>query len=316
MHSYLNWGFEPTFGNNIRLCKELPYDFDSDENNTFIQRINKLGFDAETDDDVFECPTKHFFNTRVIDLQYFIHNNYKDLLKLFKEVGFKPSSCYKNIENEGGGHIHLSQDRLFEQSEKFQNLFRYNMIVFCANFPELNYLMNNPHDNYNANRFLVNRKVYNRNFKTGRAFYSKPRISALKQLKFGCLYGFNNKCFPIIFRQNTIEFRLFIMPRTLNELKFHFNIAFSIYEMIWNTTLNNKRIINLKRKVTTFKESCKFSKEMFKLIKLNKEEILFIEKFKMPFMKFRFEHDEYWSKELHTNPFDYEESFEEIKLLC
>lgn len=296
----LNFGFEATFGNDINdfmgyhpiTCTSNYNDKTDDPKHP----VRKIGFRMMVDSNTVECASvKGKFQTNKLNQFY---NKYNELSQyLFSNHNLKPSSDYPEIENEGGGHIHISTKEIIKKGPKFHKAFLRNLYNFTINNPELNWLFNGPWDNYNGNSLLG--FVYSRY----EELFISPYQTKFRIKKHNYEYAIENysevnldKSHPIIYRRyyKTIEFRLFMMPRTQQELQLHFDLCFAIYNYIWKTTIAKKTIELKYKKVSelkkiTKKQAIQNSNETFRLLGMEKH-IKLIEELKYPFLDIRYQY--------------------------
>jgi hypothetical protein len=292
----IHFGVEPTFGNNIPYENKLISYWDYTESKTLYtdlySKVTALKFNIEEDSDTIECSSKKY-TFKINDLKPFF-SEYNKLKNIMLKEGFKPSTCYKEIENEGGCHIHLSTLKI-----KRLNLldeFLYNLHIFFINNPELSWLFNNPHDNEIFSPLALN-NLWHDGIRV-------KRLNINDHLKNNSFYLLSKNS-SILYRRgyDTIEFRLFMMPRNNDEFRLHLNLVVAIYNYIFKLT-KNKIKLKSKYKLTnnpknifinhSFKNAYNNIFETFNDIGLSKKDINLIKKIKLPFMKFRYKHDEYY----------------------
>lgn len=126
------------------------------------------------------------------DREQFIFD-YKKLRRRMSMFGLVESSNSKQWNTEGGGHIHLGFPAYVDG---FMDIFIDNIYRFQYRYPQIGWLFNSAYDNYNK--------------------IPKEKSS----------HRFVN----IVPRENTIEFRLFIMPKNLNEFNLHLDFALAVYK--------------------------------------------------------------------------------------
>lgn len=312
----INIGFEPTFGNNLSYGEVSQFRdgellvgmYNYDIYGSLVPRVcessviksshkaefNKIGFNMHQDSGCFECPSiKEKFNT---ENPLYFFKQFGLLIKTFGKYDYKPSSSYNEIENEGGGHIHLSTQFIDKKGKEFKKKFIRNLYNFTINNPELNWIFNDPWDADNANSLL--------SYVGEASIYSERTGEHLgyKKVDYNDLIDFYeedeiSKEFPIINRENlkTLEFRFLMMPRTVEELELHYDLVISIYNYIWKMTSNNKVILpkykNLKEIQSISKSNAKINLiETFKTLKLSNKDIKEIEKIKFPFLEIRYDY--------------------------
>lgn len=333
----LNIGFEPTFGNNVdystiikfRDGNEVKNNFNDDLDHTIWRTWNnmgiyygdsirrsqpisvnnsnenstpghknqfiKIGFEIESDSSTFECPSiLGRFNTNK-PFEFF--KAFKKLTDAFAKEGYKPSSAYDEIENEGGGHIHISTKEIDKKGKDFKRLFLRNLYNFSINNPELNWVFNGPWDVDNANSLLsYSNEVSVYCVRTG-------EFLKTKKVDYNNLIDYYEedeiyKEFPIINREDmkTIEFRFLMMPRDVKELELHYDLVISIYNYIWKLTVKNKLINNKYKSLSEIKKISKTKTkkniiQTFNDLKLSNIHIESMKKRKFPFLDIRYDYD-------------------------
>lgn len=234
----LNFGFEGTY--TYQKPHFLSLDYFTVVN--IDSKLDKIGFNGITYDcgNIYEITTKKG-KFKINDIDIFLEHKKTcdDILSKYMLVA---SSETKNIIDEGGGHIHLSLSEVNKRGIKFKKLFMQNMYSFFILNPWLNWMFNGPYDNINANSMLTERHIAakNNNIET----YSEIYDSWYHILNYDILTDNLNKTLPVIYRKNyqTVEFRIFMMPRNEEETRLHFNLAKCIYNYIYNKTCANERI--------------------------------------------------------------------------
>lgn len=186
--------------------------------------------------------------------------------------------------NLGGCHIHMSMPKI---SEIKQNLFLRNVAILMTNYPQLNWGFNDPNDNQNANSMLTEypRKAID---KTNSALFDLIDFNVNNEwdyYDYDCgertvkkshwIYPFkdNNNVFKIFthkplhvglnkefaIRYNeyfkTVEFRIFDMPKTLDQHILHYDVANSIYNYCLDLTKKGEQI------KPKYKTSSEFAKQ-------------------------------------------------------
>jgi len=282
----INFGVEHTWGNKLNNIEyqKLKYVVKPNihgeiepQRSDFFRSLGEIVESVQNDSDCIETPTDQF---SIKDLKEY-SKNYLDIQKLMLNKHLKESSNYKTIENEGGGHIHLSTD-ILERKTDFDRFLK-NMYIFSINYPELNWIFNNPFDKDNANSLLNSEYEFHQTF-------LDPESNDI------------DKTYPIIYRQayETIEFRFFMMHRSLEESLLHIRIAVSIYNYLFNIEQKSKKLYlkytDVDQFPKTFNQAKNNALELFKLLKLSKEDIKYIKKERFKFMKHRFESDKYYKK--------------------
>lgn len=282
----INFGVEHTWGNKLNsieyqklkyVVKPNIYGDMEQQRSDFFKSLDDIVESVQNDSDCIETPTNQF---SIKELKKY-SENYIAIQKLMLNKHLKESSNYKTIEDEGGGHIHLST-AILERRTNFDRFLK-NMYIFSINYPELNWIFNNPFDKDNANSLL------NCNYE----WHSTLREPDDYEV---------DKTYPIIYRSmyDTIEFRFFMMHRSLEESLLHLRIAVSIYNYLFKITDNDKKIYLKYTDVDQFPKTYNQAKnnalELFKLLKLSKEDIKYIKKERFGFMKHRFESDKYYKK--------------------
>lgn len=221
----INFGYEATYLNSC--YSEVDDDL-----------LYKLGFKFDLDlDSIYEITTIKG-NFKLNNLNKFLLN-YDILNNILKEKNFEISTLYDNdISNDGGGHIHLSLSRVNKKGLNFKLVFMKNMYLFFIKNPWLNWLFNQPYDTYNANSMLIENNQYEQS--------DMRDLETLwyNIIKDNPLTNELSKCLPLLYREfyQTIEFRLFMMPRNNDELILHFNLAICIYNHIFTKTENYFKI--------------------------------------------------------------------------
>lgn len=133
----------------------------------------------------------------------------------------------------GGCHIHLDLSYL---SQQVKILLLKNMAILLSNHPWLNWALNDPNDNINANS-LLSRSTMEK-VEDCLAIHSSIMTSKVKNAKsplsiflMDPLRHILTKHFALRYNieLNTVELRIFNMPTSLEEHLFHYNIAMAIY---------------------------------------------------------------------------------------
>lgn len=298
-----------TFGYEATYIHKDYKEFCSD-NGAFVRWIesyipNKIGenFEMNEDDDCIEI-TNDQSNSIFSLPELHINNKQKTLSRLDKiekimfSKGFMYSTALsKNLERDGGGHIHLNFNEVSlkgESNNDFEEKFLKNLYIFMTNNPEFNWCFNNPYDIYAANSYLKFTPWIN--------YYHATKGNQSKLINFQTYLNTQDlleKCIPkehpVIFRQdfNSLEFRFFMMPRTKEERNLHFNLAVCIYNYIFKITKTGTK---LELKYNKLKELQYISLPQakkniltsMKLLGMFEEDIKLIKKIKFPIMTQRY----------------------------
>lgn len=231
-----------------------------------IDKLNlKDGWPVENEGDVcIETPSPKYEGNPKGFIQFI--SDYRRIFKLMKKIRMVPSSHDGTVYNDGGGHIHISIERILEHSgaeddyenpgSTFVSRFIRNFYVSTINNPWVNWAFNSPIDNENANSLLT--KCSEKNMRLTRMSYSDsdelmPQEYAMVKKNWETLIleerekfltGME-KNFPVIFRgtKQTLEFRFFCMPETEEELLLHFQVAKNWYEHIFKVTKEGQWLV-------------------------------------------------------------------------
>lgn len=146
----------------------------------------------------------------------------------------------------GAGHIHLDLSYL-ERDIKVS--FLKNIGIFMTNNPWLNWALNDPNDNINANSMAGNcvfKKVTDsailfpdkkskkfKNAKTPLDIFLIDPLNTLFIKKFAVRYNSS---------YDTVELRIFDMPNTLEEHLFHYECAMAIYNYCLDVAVSDMEI--------------------------------------------------------------------------
>lgn len=162
----------------------------------------------------------------------------KRSLKRFEAI----ESCLKEDgdSKDGGGHIHMNLKSLFpnlnfDYNQSYEEkrvrhrfyIFYSNMVNFVINNPWLSWAMNSPGDEDGARNFL---SVFNEGHSEIQKYLNTIVSNERANIDY---FGLKDKA--IAYRSNlqTIEFRLFRMPASAEELQFNIDFAYKIYQYIW-----------------------------------------------------------------------------------
>lgn len=188
-----------------------------------IYNIKRLNFDLSRfsniymDDREVECVSKPLI---IKDIPKF----YKDVERLAVLIN---GTIYSKEVNGGGCHINVDMCG----SEINRDLFKLLMVLEGCNHPFLNWCLNDPWDDYNANSYL-DEMSYS---------YNRIRMSTIKRLVYDYQRGYflsGDKRYPISNRSSYIEFRLFDNPQNYQEFEAFTNIALRIRDKIIDRTKN------------------------------------------------------------------------------
>ena len=140
----------------------------------------------------------------------------------------------KSYGGLGGCHIHLD---LSYVGTKEKRAFLKNVAIFISNHPWLNWALNDPNDNVNANS-LISRTNCRRVEESVVDLFPLHKSKDIKKAKTPLEIFLSNplryslhKNFAIRYNRmyDTIEFRIFDMPDSLEQHLFHYNVAMAIY---------------------------------------------------------------------------------------
>lgn len=273
----LHFGVEHTFGSRITgmQYRDLMHGEYYGDKTNLHKALNLYSTGVEKDSDCIEIPSVKLLLSK---LNVFDNNYIKIKELLFKEK-IKESSCYARIQDEGGGHIHLS---LKYVAGKIRKNFYRNMVIFSINNPELAWVFNNPFDKDNSLSML---KTHD---------YIKLERSIRNDSKRNGLIFSDS--------YNTIEFRFFMMHRNLEECHLHLRLSIAIYNYLFN--LSNRQIklylkyTDLDQFPATFTQAKNNILELFKTLQVSDSDIKYIKKERFKFMKQRFDSDAYYKKRI------------------
>lgn len=218
------FGFESTWRNKVRKWKnmnEATYNLEPTLALIIMQRQHMY---------FFRDPKVDFYNIEIptIPIPSFIEDRFfeqfqelKDLLGMYNIV---PSSCSDDSHLEGGGHIHLDLGCNFKRKSKTRGLFLQNLLRFMISNPYLAWAFNCPMDSV-ASICPIH--------------YYLTYTETLKSDKKA------NKCYSVMLRGefNTVEFRFFSMPKTVEQLKYHLSVARAIYKYCFDMACRREVIL-------------------------------------------------------------------------
>lgn len=197
------------------------------QSNSKISKYAWINRNLEADECGCEVPTPVIKNLNDVT------NYYNQFMEFVNESDLT-TEINKSYGGLGGCHIHLDVSYI-EKEEKIA--FLKNVAVFISNHPWLNWALNDPNDNVNANSLIsrtncpkVEQSIVNmspfpipKKIKKANTpleiFLSDPlRYSLHKHfaIRYNTMY-------------DTIEFRIFDMPDSLEQHLFHYNVAMAIY---------------------------------------------------------------------------------------
>lgn len=259
-----------------------------DRQNEPISKHSWINKNFQSDDCGCEIPTP-------------IVNNKKEVITYFKQ--FKRFVVSHNLTINiadakcGGGGCHIHKDISFMTPSQ-KKLFIKNVGVFFINYPELNWGFNDVNDNINANSLLNDYSSYEK------SNYMSHNINIAFIDHNDLLYPYNNnnpivkkfgydnnpinlflayptklilkKRFAMKYNKDykTVEFRIFDMPKTLNQHLLHDDVATAIYNYCYKLTMK-KQLLKLEyTKFSDYKFSVKNSITRFNkvmdLLKISK----------------------------------------------
>lgn len=205
-----------------------------------------------TDDGVIEIPSPpHETYKEVITF----YNGLEKLMKRFELVPWK--------EGEAGGGLHFHMD-MPNLKITMLSAFLRDLFVDIANRPYLTWIFNEPHDIWNANSF----------------FRTHASTRFIQKLNKGVFFDFNaldkadfwRKGKPIRYDSytNTIEYRMFEMARSKEELVAMLNFICNYYEQFIdaysNKTYREKVSLWIDRNTYNDKEYVKHYIESFQML--------------------------------------------------
>lgn len=222
---FSNVGVEPTFYPNIRLPKELTLFRHNLEDRVWDRLSNALinigkfrqlhpWLKKSTVDDCnLEVPSPHHYKTANA-----ITADFNKLYNVLKKHTYEPSSVIDRSV-EGGCHINFNLADRSSQDQAFVEKFVWNLVKFLNANPALVWSFLAPEDNQSS-----------------KIVCSKP--NSIFNLSKGQLLTARRKNWS---DQNVeyIELRFFMMPRTVQEFKFHIQCADKILKYVWNKTVNH-----------------------------------------------------------------------------
>lgn len=180
---FFNAGFEYTFH-----YQQTGFDF-SDLQILLNKRLEGCEISKIYEDfGVFEIVTKPYGN---------LNNTFRDFIKIFEVT--KQYKLVPYIKNKGGGGLHINLDiKKFEHA----NYTYLNLIRFIHNFPQLNWIFNEPSDIRTANSLYFLKE--------------KKEVFFDLQKAINCICS---KSKSIRFCENYFELRFFEMPHNIEEFK-------------------------------------------------------------------------------------------------
>lgn len=241
---FSNVGVEPTFYPNIRLPKELTiinheledYIWDNLSHNLYdnykFRRLHSWLTRGTVDGNNLEVPSPHHYQTANA-----ITADFSKLCNVLKKHIYEPSSVIDRSV-EGGCHINFNLADRSTQDNEFVTKFMWNLVMFLNANPALVWSLLAPEDNQSSKIVCS---------KSSSIFdLSKGQLLTARRNNWS-----DNK---IIYT----ELRFFMMPRTVEEFKFHIVCADKILKYVWNKTVNHG-YFNFKNNCETLKQY-KFAK--------------------------------------------------------
>lgn len=237
---------------------------------------------AQDDDDCLEIPTPIVKNRKEVKKYYEEFSDAVRKLKLTTDM--------HKADGLGGCHIHISLSSIPEGLKK---AFIRNIYRFVTNYPELNWGFNDPNDNYNANCMLALpfnfeiRHLPSKDKQMIQKLHKKTNLKFEKRKSeirsnYHLVSHFNqtvtNKQCAINYREakNTMEFRFFDMPNSLERHLLHVEVAQKIFEYCKRMTEGKYLIFNKRSSVLPVdfrdypcKEAIEGFKEAMKIIGIN-----------------------------------------------
>jgi len=144
-----------------------------------------------------------------------LFEEYEKIDTLLKEHGFKPY-----IKNKGGGGLHINIG--INKSHSKSGLLYFNLVNLISNYPELNWVFNEPSDNKTANNLQLS-YLYITNYNM---LYHKSDIELLDITTMN-----TSKTYSMVLNKDYIELRFFEMSRDLNEFKDYLDLVEGLYSI-------------------------------------------------------------------------------------
>lgn len=215
---------------------------------TTISKVKWIQENIESDDCGLEIPSPKA-TTKEIAIKYF--NQFKRFV-----VRHKLSIDINTGNNAlGGCHIHLDTTPM---TKAFRKKFLINVAIFLSNNPQLNWGFNDVNDNYNANS-LLNDDYY---------AFSHDGTMLTKFIRKPLAEGFAKR-YALRYNQGyqTLELRIFDMPKNLKQHILHSDVAQAIYQYCLIKTNRGERFVREYKKISdcnfTLSESInRFNKTM------------------------------------------------------
>lgn len=216
------------------------------QKNSVISKYRWINNNIEPDECGCEVPTP------IAKSLNSVKNYYNQFMEFVKESDLT-TEINKSYGGLGGCHIHLDLSYLELDVKK---LFLKNIAILLSNNPWLNWALNDPNDNVNANSLLcrsltkeVNDGVIILRKTKSQERKIKKANNALEIFLMDPFYNVLKKYYALRYNMeyDTVELRIFNMPTSLEEHLFHYKIAMSIYNKCLEWSLSNSTIIqNLK----------------------------------------------------------------------
>lgn len=201
----------------------------------------------------------------------------------------------------GGCHIHMDLAKFVTVNKK--TLFLRNIAIFMTNNPQLNWGFNDLEDNINANSLfygyepkptifsnyrdyglLNNLNIPHKHTNDNNVIKKNSPYYKFRYEKYPYNAFIHNPLDVTLYKRyairynseyNTIEFRIFGMPKTLNQHVLHYDVARAIYLYCEDATLKGKRLKLIVDKETkyTLEESLDRFLNCMKTLKINKNRV-------------------------------------------
>jgi hypothetical protein len=199
-----------------------------------ISEYSWINKNFEYDDCGCEVPTP------IIRKKVDVEKYYLQFMEFVKESNLT-TDIDKAYCGLGGCHIHLDLSHL---SYEHKILQLKNIAILLSNNPWLNWALNDPNDNINANSLLC--KSITEKVEDCLSYLSKIKVtkkikqaeSPLEIFLTDPIHANLNKNYAMRYNHvyDTVEIRIFNMPLSLEEHLFHYNIAMAIYNFCLNIT--------------------------------------------------------------------------------
>lgn len=251
---FINCGFEFTASVKVKgKMTNLNLEFDSFYDdysiviktyNEVISNIDWIDKNFETDSCGCEIPTP-IATSEQQAIKYF------NQFKRFVDKSNLTIDIDESIKGLGGCHIHMNLSNMGKVKKK---LFMKNIAIFLTNNPQLNWGFNDHNDNENANSLL------SRDYKSCYVDNGVVRINSEPLINYWLKQPLMSLDKEFAFRFNkkyqTVELRIFDMPKSLSQHKLHIDVAQAIYNYCLRKT-NKKELFELKyHKMTDYKMDC------------------------------------------------------------